>query len=49
MVDAGLWLDKKLDSGVGLRRGYHCPCPETFVFSQENYFSFSFNFVLEAS
>ena len=34
MVDTGLWLDKKLDGGVGPRRGYHCPCPETFVFSQ---------------
>ena len=43
VVDTGLWLGKKLDSGVG---GYHCPCPETFVFSHENYFFFSFLFIL---
>ena len=33
VVDTGLCLDKKLDSGAGPPppRGYHCPCPDMFA------------------
>ena len=40
VVDTGLCLDKKLDSGAGPPpQGYHCPCPEMFAGKP---FSFSY-------